>query len=108
MTYDKNGVIATERVPAGSTVRVAYSRKFLQDVLHPKIHQKRSVMVTASVLILHNSVWPYASGAVLEILEKCGWQVLPRLLYGPDMSQPDIDLFPKLKKPQTPQQETLQ
>jgi hypothetical protein len=40
MAYDKNGVIATDRVPSGSTVTVAYYRKFLKDVLRPKIRQK--------------------------------------------------------------------
>ena len=40
MAYDKNGVTATDRVPLGSTITVAYYRKFLQDVLCPKIHQK--------------------------------------------------------------------
>jgi hypothetical protein len=28
-----------------------------------------------------------------------GWQVLPHPPYSPDMSPPDFDLFPKLKKP---------
>jgi len=42
---------------------------------------------------------PYASGAVSEILEKYGWQVLPYPLYSPDMSPSAFDLFPKLKKP---------
>ena len=40
-----------------------------------------------------------ASGAVSEILEKYGCQVLPHPPYGPDMSPPAFDLFPKLKKP---------
>jgi len=42
---------------------------------------------------------PHASGAVSEILEKYGWQVLPHPPYSPDMSPPALDLFPKLKKP---------
>jgi len=42
---------------------------------------------------------PHASGAVPEILEKYGWQVLPHLPYRPDMSPPAFDLFPELKKP---------
>ena len=96
---DKNGVIAADRVPPGSTLTATYYRKFLQDVLHPKIRQKRSAMFTTCVLILHNEAQPHASGAVSEILEKYGWQVLPHLLYSPDMSPPDFDLFPKLKKP---------
>jgi len=42
---------------------------------------------------------PHVSGAVSEILEKCGWQVLPHPPYSPDMSPPAFDLFPKLKRP---------
>ena len=40
MASDKNGVVATDRVPPGSTVTAACYRKFLQDVLRPKIRQK--------------------------------------------------------------------
>jgi histone-lysine N-methyltransferase SETMAR len=98
MAYDKNGVIATDRVPPGFTVTAAYYRKFLQDVLCPKIRQKRSTMFTVSVLILHDNARPRASGAVSEILEKYGWQVLPHPPYSSDMSPPDFDLFQKLKK----------
>ena len=42
---------------------------------------------------------PHASGAVSEILENYGWQVLPHPPYSPDMSLPAFHLFPKLKKP---------
>jgi len=42
---------------------------------------------------------PHASGAVSEILQKYGWQVLPHPPYSPDMSPSAFDLFPKLKKP---------
>jgi transposase len=48
--------------------------------------------------VRHDNARPHASGAVSEILEKYGWQVLPHPLYSPDMSPPDFDLFPKLKK----------
>ena len=99
MVYDKNGVIVRDRVPPGSTVTVTYYRKFLQDVLRPKFCQKRSAMLPAVVLILHDNARPRASGAVSEILEKYGWQVVPHPPYSPDMSPPDFDLFPKLKKP---------
>jgi histone-lysine N-methyltransferase SETMAR len=99
VAYDKNGVIATDRVPPGSTVTGAYYRKFLQDVLRPKIRQKWSDMFSAGVLILYDDARPHVSGAVSEILEKYGLQVLPHPLYSPDTSPPDFDLFPKLKKP---------
>jgi len=41
----------------------------------------------------------HASGAVSEILEKYGLQVLPQPSYSPDMSPPALYLLPKLKKP---------
>ena len=56
-------------------------------------------MFAAGVLIVHDTARPHASGAVSEILEKYGLQVLPHLPYSSDMSPPDFDLFPKLKKP---------
>jgi len=99
MAYYKIGVIATGRVPPVSTVTAAFYRKFLQDVLRPKIRHKSSAMFPAGVLILHDKVWPHASDALSEILETCGWQVLPHLPYGTDVSPPDFDMFPKLKKP---------
>jgi hypothetical protein len=49
--------------------------------------------------VRHDNTRPHASGAVSEILEKYGGQVLPHPLHSPDMSPPDFDLFPKLKKP---------
>ena len=99
MAYDRNGVIAKDRMPPGSTVIAAYYRKFPQDVLRPKIRQKKSAMFAAGVLILHDNARPHATGAASEISEKYGWQVLPHPPYSPDMSPPDFDLFPKMKKP---------
>jgi transposase len=55
-------------------------------------------MFAAGVLILHDNARPHVSRAVSEILEKYGWQELPHPPYSPDMSPPDFDLFPKLKK----------
>jgi len=40
MAYGKIGLIATDRMPPGSTVIAAYYRKCLQDVLRRKIRQK--------------------------------------------------------------------
>ena len=45
------------------------------------------------------NAWPRASGAVSDILEKYGWQVLSHPPYSADMSPPAFELFPKLKKP---------
>jgi transposase len=58
---------------------------------------ERSAIFAAGV-ILHDKARPHASGALSEILKKYGWQVLPHPPYNPDMSSPDFDFFPKLKK----------
>ena len=91
MAYDRNGVIATDRVPPLSAVTAAYYRKFLQDVLRPRIRQEWSAMFAAGVLILYDNARPHISGAVSEILERYGWQVLPHTPFSPDMSPPDFD-----------------
>ena len=41
------------------------------------------------------NAWSHASGAVSEILEEYGWQVLPHPPHGPDMGPPAFDSFPK-------------
>jgi len=55
-------------------------------------------MFAAGVLILHENARPHTSGAVPEILEKYGWQVLPHSPYSPEMSAPDFDLFPNFEE----------
>jgi len=63
--------------------------------------------ITRSDQISYMNARSHASGAVSEILEKNGRQVLPHPPYSPDMSPPAFDLFPELKKKTTPW-ETLQ
>ena len=46
----------------------------------------------------HLNLLLHASGAISEILEKYGWQVLPHPPYRPDMNPPAYDVLPKLKK----------
>jgi len=60
---------------------------------------EKSAMFAAGVIILHDNARPHAAGAVSEILEMYGWQVLPHPPYSPDMSSPDFNFFPELKKP---------
>jgi hypothetical protein len=48
--------------------------------------------------VRNDNARPHASGAVSEILEKYGWQILSHPPYSPDMSPPGFDLFPQLEK----------
>jgi len=51
---------------------------------------EKSAMFAAGVLIFHHNARPHTSGAVSEILEKYGLQVLPHPPYSPDMSPTDF------------------
>jgi histone-lysine N-methyltransferase SETMAR len=96
MTYDKSGVIKTDIVPPG----VHCNSGKLQNVSARCFASKNTPKSPATgVLIFHDDARPHASGAVSEILDKYGWQVLSHPPYGPDMSPSDFDLFQKLKKP---------
>ncbi len=44
--YDKDGIIATDRVSNGITVTAAYYQKFIRSVLHPQIRKLRPKKLT--------------------------------------------------------------
>lgn len=96
--YDHEGIIITDRVPCGRSVTAVYYRDFLQN-LRRKMHKTRPQLLEAGPLILHDNARPHIGNVVHEKLRKYGWEVLPHPPYSPDMSPPDFDLFPKLKKP---------
>jgi len=49
--------------------------------------------ISSSDQLTYINARPHASGAVSEILENYGWQVLPYPPYSPDMSPPAFDFF---------------
>ena len=63
------------------------------------MHKNRPQLLLAGPLILHDNVRPHITDLVTKKLCDYGWEVIPHAPYSPDMSQPDFDLFPKLKEP---------
>jgi len=63
------------------------------------MHKNRAKLLSNGSLILHDNARPYVANVVTEKLLEYGWKVLPHPPYRPDLSPPDFDLFPKLKKP---------
>lgn len=55
-------------------------------------------MLQNDVSILHNNLRPHIGAAVVALLEKYGWERLKHQPYSPDLSPPDLNLFPKLKE----------
>ena len=74
--HDKRGVIATDRIPKGTSITGAYYKNFLQNVLRPKIRKLRAGMLHSDVLILHDNARRHISAPIIELLEKYGWERL--------------------------------
>ena len=96
--YDHQGIIMTDRVPCGRSVTGPYYCEFIQK-LNRKMHKNRPQLLEAGPLVLHDNARPHVASVVTRKLSEFGWEVLPHPPYSPDMSPPDFDLFPKLKKP---------
>ena len=75
-----------------------YYGGFLQR-LWRKLHKIRPQLLQTGPLILHDNAHPHIANVIIEKLLVYGWEVLLHPPYSPDMSPPDYDLFPKLKKP---------
>ncbi|KAK9688251.1 hypothetical protein QE152_g35691 [Popillia japonica] len=87
----------TDRVPCGKSVTAAYYHYFLQK-LGRKMHKNRPQLLNDTPLILYDNARPHIGHVVTEKLREYGWEVLPHPPYSLDMSPPDFDLFPNLKK----------
>jgi hypothetical protein len=79
-------------------VTAAYYHDWLQK-LCKKMHKNQPDLLRDGPLILHNSAHPRLGKVVTDLLSKYKWEVLPHVPYSPDMSQPDFNLFHKLKDP---------
>jgi len=98
MAYATNGLIPTDRVPPRSTVTAAYNRKFLQDVLPPKICQKfRHVRIPCPHFARKRAV-SFLRCSIVHF-RKVWMTIAPHSPCSPDMLPPAFDLLPKLKKP---------
>ena len=67
--------------------------------LRRKVHKNRPQLLVTGPLIFQYSAPPHIADVVTKKLSGYGWEVLPHAPYSPDMSPPDLDLFPKLKEP---------
>ena len=86
------------RARCGRSVTGVYYCAFMQK-LHRKVHKNRPQLLVAGPLILHDNTRPLIADVVTKKLHDYGWEVLLHVLYSPNMSAPDLDVFPKLKEP---------
>ena len=62
------------------------------------MHMYGPQLFVAGPLILHDDTRPHIVDVVTKKLRYYGWEVLHHAPYSPDMSPPDLDFFPKVKK----------
>lgn len=99
MAYDKEGVIAIDRVLRGTSVTSQYYKMFLQKVLRSKIRKLCLGKLASGVSILHDNARPHMGATVWALLTDYGWETRRHAAHSPHRSPPDFDLFPKLKEP---------
>ena len=67
--------------------------------LRMKMHKNVLQLFVTGPLILHDNARPHIADVVTKNLRDYGWEVLPHSPSSPDLSPPDLNLFPKLKEP---------
>jgi histone-lysine N-methyltransferase SETMAR len=65
--------------------------------LRQEIERKRRDKLTQGVLLLHDNALTHTSKVAMAAAADCGFEILPRPPYFPDMASSDFYLFPKLK-----------
>ena len=76
IAYDWDGVIIKHTVSQRCTVIVEYYCTFLQDNLQAAQRRKRGDFLNNPPIILHDNARTHAAGAVTDLLNRWGWEVL--------------------------------
>jgi transposase len=50
------------------------------------------------VLLLHENAQPHTAHAIVNLLERWGWEIFQHPPYSPDLAPLDFHLFPNMKK----------
>ena len=66
-------------------------------LLRQEIARKRWGKLTQGVLFLHDNDPAHTSQVVMTAVTECGFGIVPRPPYFPDMAPSDFYMFPKLK-----------
>ena len=74
------------------------TRIYIQKVLRPAVHRKRSEFLAGCPIVLHDNSAPHISEGMTTLLVHYKWETLSHPPYSPDLSPCDFDLFPRLKE----------
>ncbi|GFV56670.1 mariner Mos1 transposase [Trichonephila clavipes] len=87
--WDHRSVLPVDLMPQGTAINSGANCAALQKLLRV-LQNKRSGMLSKSVLLLHDNARPHTSRTTRELIESFGWEVLDHTLYSPDLSPSDF------------------
>ena len=87
-------IIVKHTVLQRCTITAEYYCTFLQDNLQAALKRKRRHFLNNPPIILYDNARAHAGGAVTDLLNHWGWEVLYHLPYSPD-----YNLIPKMEEP---------
>ncbi len=77
LVYNWSGVIASYKVPQGTTMNADMYKDFLQNTLCPKIRKNRPGMLEKGVIILHDNCRVHTAWVIVELIAKYSWKIFP-------------------------------
>ncbi|XP_076067650.1 histone-lysine N-methyltransferase SETMAR-like [Oratosquilla oratoria] len=92
----KHTIAPPSKKANGQTITSAYYCKLLSK-LRDALIKKRRGMLTKGVRLLADNASAHSSQAAVVEARRCGYEILPRLPYSPDLTPSDFLLFPEMK-----------
>ncbi|GFU69757.1 histone-lysine N-methyltransferase SETMAR [Trichonephila clavipes] len=97
MFWDRKGILLIDFLPRGETVNADRYCETLRK-LRRAIQNKRSGMLTAGVVLLHDNARPHMARRTTAVLTEFGWELFHHPLFSPDLAPYDFHVFFHLKK----------
>jgi len=94
---DRQGVLLVEFLPQGTTINSVVYCETLKK-LKRAIQNKRRRMLSATILLLHDSARPHSATKTQDLITAFKWEKMEQHPCSPDLAPSDYHLFLHLKK----------
>ena len=95
--WNRHGVLLVEFFPQGTTINSAVYCETLKKLRHT-IQNKRRGMLSATILLLHDTARPHSAAQTQDFITSFKWEQMDHPPYSPDLAPSDYHLFLHLKK----------
>ena len=94
--WDTKGIIMTDYLPTGKSITGEYFSDLLLK-LKDSLKSKRRGKLTKGVFLLQDNAPSHKSALAVGTAQSCGYEILPRPAYSPDLAPSDFFCFPNWK-----------